>query len=1166
MATANIANTKVVPVETTLKPYYDDFTENKNFHRILFRPGYAVQARELTQLQTILQNQIERFGNHIFKNGSIVLGGQISLDDKSTYINLAPDYAGSSINATSFVGSTVTLSSGNALIRGVVTAAKELTANDPPVIMLKYLTGTEFDNTATIKTASNVRANIASSNHTGYGTTASISDGIFYINGFFVKVPEQTIVVDKYSRTANAKIGLEYTDEIITELTDSSLLDPAQESSNYQAPGAARLQVNFDLAVRSLDSVDDEKFVELLRVENGVIKKQIRYPIYSELGDTMARRTYDESGNYTVNRFRLNVIDHPTDNTKLQLVVDPGKAYIKGYEFESIAQEKLDINKARDSQNVVNQDITINFGNYLFIQDMKGYFDTSTMERVDIHSVPYQFINLTATTGYTSTKVGSARVRELKYYSASNTSNANTIIHTLSIFDTQFANLTSNANVVTSNTMTIFDVTGKFTSNNDAYAGATLKIISGLGAGEAHKISAYTGSTKTLTITDTFLTTPNASSQISIDFNMAPAESIIKNTTYTSSAVNANTNINVLSKSTGTASGDTQMTDVTFNTLVFPFANKFVKPGTINNADYQYMGVSQVTFAASGNTTITLPSSGNELFAGVTDSTGKSAITLSSFQAFKANGERMTLANVTVTNTGTPSATLFDSGGYSGTGYVYYLVNLNAGDKTLQKAKTLTTGNTTNFVGSTADATITSGSTTTTVYLTPGQVSISVPSQVPNEKMSLYVSDVKQITKIYDLAGASPSAGASLSSYADVTSKFAFDNGQRDSHYDHATIALKPRNGTVKGPLLICFDWYEHTNGPGSQDGKGYFSVDSYPNVTTTGYSDIPTYIASDGTEYALRDCLDFRPKRTNASATSPAYTLNGIRVPVSGTSVENNYNFYLARRAQIALTTDSGAPFKIVDGVSAINPVEPRNVKDAMILYKLYLEPYTMSTSNVGVQFVENRRYTMRDIGKLETRIENLEYYQTLSILEKSASSMSIRDANGLERTKYGILADDFTTHGYGDVNNQDYLIAVDRVLAGIQPAQNTTTMSLDVSSRTSTRTLGPATTLTFTEEEFITQNLATKFVPVQPYMISQWVGNITMNPGDDNWVETVKAPDVVINLGENDAIIAANAFSRWAGRRGTRATELRANNVMITEANWWATLFGSNRDNRRK
>ena len=66
--------------DLNVSPYYDDYDETKNFHRILFRPSNAIQARELTQLQTILQNQVERFGNHIFDEGSLVMGGTITVN------------------------------------------------------------------------------------------------------------------------------------------------------------------------------------------------------------------------------------------------------------------------------------------------------------------------------------------------------------------------------------------------------------------------------------------------------------------------------------------------------------------------------------------------------------------------------------------------------------------------------------------------------------------------------------------------------------------------------------------------------------------------------------------------------------------------------------------------------------------------------------------------------------------------------------------------------------------------------------------------------------------------------------------------------------------------------------------------------------------------------
>ena len=69
---AGEANSVTLSTNFNVDPFYDDFDEAKNYHRILFRPGLAVQARELTQMQTILQNQIDRFAEHIFREGSTV--------------------------------------------------------------------------------------------------------------------------------------------------------------------------------------------------------------------------------------------------------------------------------------------------------------------------------------------------------------------------------------------------------------------------------------------------------------------------------------------------------------------------------------------------------------------------------------------------------------------------------------------------------------------------------------------------------------------------------------------------------------------------------------------------------------------------------------------------------------------------------------------------------------------------------------------------------------------------------------------------------------------------------------------------------------------------------------------------------------------------------------
>ena len=85
-----------MPQKTNLNinPFFDDFDKNDNFYRVLFKPGFPVQARELTQLQSILQNQIESFGSHIFKEGSMVIPGNINYNDEYNSVKINPDHLG----------------------------------------------------------------------------------------------------------------------------------------------------------------------------------------------------------------------------------------------------------------------------------------------------------------------------------------------------------------------------------------------------------------------------------------------------------------------------------------------------------------------------------------------------------------------------------------------------------------------------------------------------------------------------------------------------------------------------------------------------------------------------------------------------------------------------------------------------------------------------------------------------------------------------------------------------------------------------------------------------------------------------------------------------------------------------------------------------------------
>ena len=86
---ANNYRNQYTTLQTNLNvsPYYDDFNVDSQFYRILFKPGYAVQARELTQIQSMLQNQVTKFGKHVFKEGSVVLGAQFAIE-KYDYVKV----------------------------------------------------------------------------------------------------------------------------------------------------------------------------------------------------------------------------------------------------------------------------------------------------------------------------------------------------------------------------------------------------------------------------------------------------------------------------------------------------------------------------------------------------------------------------------------------------------------------------------------------------------------------------------------------------------------------------------------------------------------------------------------------------------------------------------------------------------------------------------------------------------------------------------------------------------------------------------------------------------------------------------------------------------------------------------------------------------------------
>ena len=144
------------------------------------------------------------------------------------------------------------------------------------------------------------------------GSIANIESGIYYIRGMFVENNSETLVLSKYSTTPSLRVGFTVEEKIVTPEDDTSLLDNATGSSNFAAKGGHRLQINLTLSSLSLTTTDDGNFVELMKIKNGRMTSQVRITEYSVLEETLARRTFDESGDYTVRPFTFSTQESVT--------------------------------------------------------------------------------------------------------------------------------------------------------------------------------------------------------------------------------------------------------------------------------------------------------------------------------------------------------------------------------------------------------------------------------------------------------------------------------------------------------------------------------------------------------------------------------------------------------------------------------------------------------------------------------------------------------------------------------------------------------------------------------------------------------------------------------------------------------------------------------------
>ena len=1365
-----------------VSPYYDDYddavAENGSTHRILFKPGKGIQARELTQLQTIAQRQIERFGEHVFAQGSHVSGANQTYNTNANYVKLEAQFDGVDITGNyknNFVGKI-------SLARANVTHVESKTSTDPTTLYVRYTSGAQFktliftgtitsafiagetvtggtsgatglvrrwdatnkrlwitqvvtataipftasetvtatvsngtdslssasgslttsvnyaarsniffpgeeifsDVTSLISTvtptgtfeigdvvvadvsgatgqvikfdsaakelnvipltgtfatgdtvtsaatsgtfkvsgsASMVLTSVANltvtksanvgggsdssiSTAVGLGTLFSIDSGVFFVNGFFAKVNKQTLALEKYSSNGTHRVGLNITETLVDSNDDSSLLDNAQGSSNENATGADRYKITLFLARRGTSNVTDQTFVELVQVKAGVLEKQAAFPIYSELGKTLARRTFDESGSYTVRDFRMHLEDHASDTTKFYSKLDPGKAFVGGYEHETIAPNRLTHDRSRTFASVDNGDTLMQFGTYALVETVKGaagdFFDTTAQETLDLHCTLAAGIVLTNDDTYTRTLAGTARIRHFGKGAAApaDSSTPGSEDYRMYLYDFKFHSILGTAQAGAATTITLDTAEN---TTDDAYNGATIELIGGTGSGQVRTITNYVGSSKVATVS-TWTTTPDNTSVYRMSFNFKNIQSVVRSTAYTTATApvvaNATADIAVagryggvareatykITTLAGDAFGDAKLFDTDVNSLIFPIGESNIKAIDADSVTYQFQRKFTDQTFSGGTLTLTAPS--NEEFY-----TGSAALSAS------IKNE----AYVVVHKSGSVGSTSLAAGD---------IIDFTTGSRTItpNESARQVTFNTTDgsYVGvcdiyarmrvDGAGANPKSKTLSANIAIT--NVVINTNN---NNTASLGYSDIDSLVSVIDTGAAS----------ANITTSFVLDNGQKDNWYDHGKIRKKNDGVSITGPLTVTFKHYTHS-------GTGFCSVDSYAGID---YGSITEYTSpATGTIHKLAEVLDFRPRRPDesgtdhrqfktthgtagagaattitlqtstilSSATSNAYadciltitggtgkgqvrrivsntaaaptvatvdatfditpdstsvytiedrrfTMANIEIPYPNTNLSADYDYYLSRVDKVYI--DDRGTFGVIAGVPAITPRESPDLENTMSLYALFVPAYTSSINDVDLARKDNKRYTMKDIGKFEDRINKLEYYTSLSLLEKDASSQLVRDTAGNERFKNGIIVDNFTGHGVGDVLNEDYKASIDTREQYLRPPflSDQVDMSTSFSATLSdgvTKT-GDLVTLSYTTDVFVSQTHATTGVNLNPYSVLPFIGNLSLNPPGDTWVDTTTRPTVHTNIsGDYDAWIsgASNGFgTQW-------------------------------------
>ena len=1116
-----------MPQSTNLNttPYFEDFDPNKKFHKVLFKPGVPLQARELTTLQSILQDQIEKLGSSLYKEGAMVIPGGVSYDSDYRSVLIEDEYFGlPSAQLVDFIkGKTITGQSSGVKAKVINALTADQSEKGFTTLYVKYLNASSSNSSSvfeddeilisnesfsiggTVISENTDFAKCITNNATFIGSSAAINSGIYYAKGFFITVDPQEIILDQFGTTPSYKIGLQILENIVSSTSDSSLNDPSQGFSNFAAPGADRFKLEAKLVKKALndDSVTD--FIEILRVEEGAFVNFDNGNLNQfdfTLDNTLARRTFDASGNYEVKAYTFtkdeclddgvnNGVYAPSTETSdgniassdlFEINVSPGKSYILGFELSTVSTTYVDIPKARTFKSIED---------YITNTDARGFVFTvnNAPTSLQLNSI-LTGSRVVSLTNDTNNPVGYGIFVSI----AENGSNYDVRLTGIKFLEGNSLNDVTRINFGgTPNYETNDPPSGGTNSELQSTSGRTIESIFYLNRENVIK------SVEDISITDIRAYASGTLSNGAVTLN---------NVKFNSS--NASDYGYILSD-TANVGTVTFNADLQNEQLLVDVGN------TSNNGNITVFGPQTIA-----NPTEKLISYKPMSVVKLTDIATKYDINAKSLSLGVTRASKIRGVYIA------PSATPIDE----------VIPNLTTSD--IQSFK----------IGEIIEG-ITSGAKGRVIYVNGNTLYFVYESSlqfVSGEDIKSYKTElVSNITAVENGA-------------FNVKNKFILNDGQTDHTFEFSSIE-KVNSGLLiesTNEVYVVFDFFEDIN-PGA---GSFATVNSYYNASL----DEGHFYESGNRRNYWTDLIDFRLDQTKVVTgdgnPTNVYVIDSNQI-LANTNLtnfgNNNYNFlpnnqllpegyiqtdkteyYLPTKNTLYISKTGEFFLKSFINDTDNDADSVYEVKNAMPLIDIDIPAYTRDINDVTFKRYKNRRYTMKDIGSIEERLENVEYYTQLSLLETDTANLFVPDNAGLNRLKNGFIVDNFTSHNIGEPRHPNYRCSMDFANGELRARHYTTNIPLTFKNgvEPTNYVKGNVLMLNYSDVSVIEQNFASGTENVNPFAVISWLGTIQVTPATDDWTDEIRLPETTTNVeGNFTAQAIANNVSPLNG--GVTGTE---------------------------